>query len=580
MLTITKLKMWKDVNYTKRCVEVPPAGTTKLPAVVDYTLPAGESIRPRKYSTLTALELPIPYLSVMDMSYLYIEATDGTNSVKLYGWIDNIEETATSAESVRIDWTVDWWRSYSGVVSFNAGTITRCNDSTLKRPYGVNPRMKLYNSSVPIFPGLNTDTGQNNMWVIVLAVLTYTSGGDNISQLTRFIFPDGVNVYDTGSNTTYRSLSIQDCYNGYLDEVMTNMLPSIGADNIDLVSAYVSPIIPNTDITYDSAKMAWKSSYTMAHGTWQLQDWGMFWESNLNYDPEIFGSYTRSLGTSLLMTDDTHSYYVSDFEGNLMGVVPWGIGFNRIFANLDIGPIGGYMKVYLYDSSDSSNIAEKAISNGMAFSIPLPSIPITTNQWSDYVLSGQRNYDRQNREISREQSAVEGISGIGTSAVGALAGALIGGPIGAGVAGISASTAIGSLASTGINYWLSGIYNDKLNDLQDQLYSRQKNTIQETGYGEHWRTIATMNSMNGPMLVKLSIDAVSEAEMSGDITYNGYKVQVPVGSVSAYITAGGPLQVANLVITGSAPAVAKDYIKTMLENGVRIVENNPYGVSP
>ena len=579
MLTITKLKMWKNVNYTRRCIEVPPAGSAKLPAIVDYTLPAGVTLRPRKSSTLTSLELPLKYLAVMDMSYLYIEAGDGTNTVKLYGWIDSIEETATAEESVRINWTVDWWRSYSGVVTYGAGTVTRCNDATLKRPYNVNPRIRTFKDATPIFPGLNIDTGQNNMWVIVLAVLTYTQGGHNISQLTRFLFPDDVDIYDSVTNQTYRSLSIQDCYNGYLDEVMTEMLPTLGANNIDLVSAYVSPIIPNTDFTYDSGRSAWTSTYQVGYATWSGSDWAMFWESNVAYDPEIFGSYTRSLGTTLVMTDDTYSYHVSDFEGNLIGNVPWGIGFNRIFANLDIGPIGGYMKVYLYNSSDSTNIAQKAISNGMAFSIPLPSIPITTNQWSDYVLSGQRNYDRQNREISREQSAIQGLTGIGASALGGtISGALVGGPVGAGVGAVAGSA--GSLTSTGINYWLSGMYNDKLNDLQDQLYSRQKNTIQETGYGEHWRSIAETNSMNGPMLIRLTIDSTSEAEMIGDITYNGYRTQYPVGSFSAFVTAGGPLQVQNAVITGSAPGIAKDTIKNMIEGGVRIVENNPYGVTP
>ena len=66
-LTITKLKMWKDPGYTRECVEVPPRGSWKLPAA-DYV--ASENLRPRKGSTLTAVELPLPYLQVMDMSYL------------------------------------------------------------------------------------------------------------------------------------------------------------------------------------------------------------------------------------------------------------------------------------------------------------------------------------------------------------------------------------------------------------------------------------------------------------------------------------------------------------------------------
>ena len=106
-LTITKLKMWKDPGYTRRCVEVPPVGSKKLPTP-DYTMADSETLRPHKGSTLTNLNLPLSFTQLFGMSYLYIEASDGAGSVSLFGWIDSITQRSTSYEGVTINWSVDW----------------------------------------------------------------------------------------------------------------------------------------------------------------------------------------------------------------------------------------------------------------------------------------------------------------------------------------------------------------------------------------------------------------------------------------------------------------------------------------
>ena len=144
MLTITKLKMWKDPGYTRQCVEVPPVGSWKLPAVPDYT--SSEDLRPRRGSTLSAMELPLSYLAVHDMSYLYMEIEDGVtptpNTMKIFGWIVSVEEIASANEAVRITWTPDYWRTYADDAVFGKGVITRCNNSTYKRPFQTQPPLR------------------------------------------------------------------------------------------------------------------------------------------------------------------------------------------------------------------------------------------------------------------------------------------------------------------------------------------------------------------------------------------------------------------------------------------------------
>ena len=70
------------------------------------------------------------------------------------------------------------------------------------------------------------------------------------------------------------------------------------------------------------------------------------------------------------------------------------------------------------------------------------------------------------------------------------------------------------------------------------------------------------------------------AEYTAKVTNDGYTVDIPVGSASAFVTAGGPLQVQNMMISGTIPPQAKTYIKNIMANGIRIVENNPSGTDP
>ena len=72
MIMIKKLKLWKDPRYTEECVEIPPKGSRKLPPadwVNQHEVQhEGEEptmeyydLRPRKGSTLSALELPLSF---------------------------------------------------------------------------------------------------------------------------------------------------------------------------------------------------------------------------------------------------------------------------------------------------------------------------------------------------------------------------------------------------------------------------------------------------------------------------------------------------------------------------------------
>lgn len=575
-LTISKLKMWKDPGYTRGCVEVPPAGSKKLPSVPDYVLTSGQTLRPHKGSTLTSLQLPLAYTQLFGMSYLYIEASDGVGTVSLFGWIDSVTQMAVSEANTQINWTVDWWRSYSGSATFGAGQITKCSDSTYKRPYRTHPRY--WKATVANTTPLCEDN--NNAWTMIYLVAVFTVSG--VSTIRYFEFP----AFNAGHisftlpdhpNDTYYTMSIQQCYKGLIDELLTDYCDSLTPKpSFEIIGCYASQIKNPLWIT----GATWRYN---VHGDAISGDVNGSTYSMMEVDGGISAVYGITFNPSI-MTDDMTQYAIVDYWGNPVGNLPYGVSVTKANITLDIGVNGAYEKVIFesdaFDGQANQLISAKATKMlGLEFSIPCITIPITSNQWSSYLLGGQRDYDITSARIANDQKGVSGLestiqAGIGGGVTGSTAGPL--GAIGGLLGGMIAEGGM-----TAIQYGLGKNFNDQLQDAADRLYSNQKNNILIPGGSRAWydRT-NTLNKSWGAYLIKLEADTVSAAEYTADITNNGYDTNIPVASSASFVTAGGPLRITQLIITGGIPPEAKQAIKGMLETGVRIVENNPSGVAP
>ena len=533
-LTITKLKMWKDPGYTRECVEVPPAGSWKMPAA-DYV--SSENLRPRKGSTLTAVELPLPYLQVMDMSYLYIEVEDGVtptpNTVKLFGWIVSIEETASSNEAVRITWTVDYWRSYSQSVVFGAGTITRCGDGTYKRPYITQPRKWVVDTSYQV------SEYEGNYFLLIA-----TEGSGATTKFAYYFGP----IEPTFEQSSWGGMTSSELWSGKVTERL-----NLDPDNV--VGCWM---IPENPVHWSTAY----SDFDPAHPDYQI------------YKSYGFQSVEWSKSLPLKSSDDlTRAVMINPF-GNLDSELPWGFSLgsssspSSVKALLNVSTEGA--DVYYYPSGEGT----KALATGHFLIAHGVSIPILSNAWASYNYSGQRSYDKRIAEIQRNQQAVGGFSSVGSSMIGgAIAGATkgsVGGAIAGAVAGGTSS-----IIGTTVNYFAQGWFNDELQHETDKLVSNQAVNVNIGGSGQAWEGLNKAWSF-----VQLKGDTVSLTEYSSHITNDGYTVEIPVGNPDAFVLAGGPLQIQNLMVSGAIPPEAKTYIKNILSNGVRIVENNPTGVVP
>ena len=578
-LTITKFKMWKDPGYTRNCPEIPPVGSKKLPAP-DYT--SLTNLRPKKSTTLTELELPLSFIQVFDMSYLYMEASDsGNRTIKVFGWIDSIEQTASSNEAVLIRWTVDWWRSYSGSATFGSGMITKSPDGSYKRPYPKQPRQWVIEGfeRVRYIQALE----QQTVWVYVPVVWTEMktdSQGNQYGVISTFrmVFaPVTTNrnfLRDAGDNTVYNGPTMDYLASGQLDEFMDAI-----KEHPTIIGIYLAPF-PPTDFSFDNTNHRWYQNQSAGSGYAVERHYGFdMMVSNSNRQM----TFLQTFNIGNYAVDDTHRVLICDSEGNTIGELPWGMSGSGFDCTLDIGAGGGYMnlRVHMPNTYPKENLSTDVKmrifhSVGDCFSIPLPRIAVNSNQWSEYMVTGQKDYDVTTARISNEQKAIAGLEGAASSAIGGGVTGAVGGPIGA-AAGVVSGGAL-SLAMTGVNYYLGEQYNEQLQSAKERLYANQKNGVILPGYSVG--KIMELGAYS-PMIIKLEADSVSATEYTDDISLNGYDTDIPVADLSTILsTATGPYRIVNLNIRGNIPPQAKQYIKDKLERGVRFIENNPSGVAP
>lgn len=539
MITITKLKMWEDPGYTKGCVEIPPAGSWKLPAA-DYT--SSENLRPRKNMLMGAVELPLSYIQVMNMSYLYMEAQDdGNRTFSMFGWIDTIEQSASSADAVIIRWTPDYWRTYSGSAVFKRGMIRKCKQSGYKRPYQTEPRKWKVTHAADLFQKTGTDaTYPYNV------VVAYNHTENNVTSIKYAFWRCSLTAgKDTVSGKTNPSL--QDVYNGRIDELL-------GIDPAAITGIFVVPFL------------GWAGSTSViVEGA-----------SHFAYLKQNFGSQTFSWALDQIYeTDDMKRAVIMDPTGAIVATFPWGYSADYLAGYADVGTVSASTHLYLVKQSAPMSVPAYC-AEGMCVDIPGLPCPVNSNAYSSYVYSGRREYEIDMRQIQTNQKGIAGGVGAGANLLGAGLMAMI--PGAQILAGFSASGAGTQGVGAASNYLLETfVFNDQLQYAEDRMYSNQSANILIGGGGEGW---AYSNALKDWKILQLEADTTSKDEYNNMVALNGYDVDSQTSDVSTFITGGGPLLITDLVVRGNIPPEAKASIKAKLEKGVYIIEKNPTGVVP
>ena len=505
---------------------------------------AWTDVNPRPGEEYSVMELPTPGIKLgapyyderMSTPIRFIVALIGDTrlpdySYYVYGWVDDIRVKIQKGQnrSIVIHWHPDWFLTLGATVTYGAGRILR-GPQSLARPDPTEPRMWKESTAAVI-----TDNSGEAFWVVVLYTENVTVGGKTYTQYQLAFWQNGSTV------SSKPTPSIFDVYNGLLEEYL-----ELDANSVR--GAWVSPIRP---VDPSSPGVNAQTDSGGNRGWYKAR-------------PGLIEQSILTISATLLNTSDAEKYIIVDPTGGVVASLPWGIPFDKMAATLDIGPAGCYMIV---DFRDSTSLTGRGRGEGRMFSIPMISIPITENAMQSYVYSGEREYDKELRTIQKDQAAVNGIAGIGTSAIGgAIAGSMVApgpGTVAGAIAGVVSGT-----VGTAVGYVSAGHFDRKTQTAIDKLKSNQAAGDVVSAGGLAWY-------YNGGKwyFVKMTRDSASAAELSAEQTELGYPTDSYTTSCASVIldarTNGGGLKIEGLEVFGANVNAGK-YISGLFARGVHI----------
>lgn len=542
MIGSVRLSIWEDVGYTEGCLERPPK-TSSLP-----TPKLTMDIHPSRNDMFSVAKLPVPYMDLYNCSYLravVITAND-TETKTYYGWIDSVDMVSDNEDSpmTEVHWHIDPWRTWLSQAKFGSGMVKRrpkLTSDTLppqSYPYRNLEYVAKYNIAIP------------DIWWVILNFNHNTD--DETKQTLWGCYPvnkTGSNIKLPGASLPCPSLS--DTVTGRFDEQL-----SLDPDAINGV--WLSPIAPTV----------YASDYSMTG--WELDSNHLAGRAFFAGSYAAFkDSYARSLMDASFSpmpyadgTTDSYQYVLTGFQGETIGVLPWGIKVSYLHGGIIVTGDSCYVRIWLAESS--SQTLDASTQRGLVFTYPCLNVGVSSNAWSSYVYSGAREAEIQQRILQNEQNRDLGLSS--TNTWGSLAKTLGASSQLAGAISF-ATGGFKQIANTEAEYAVNTAYNDRIQAVSDYQAANQTSvSIFSAGCFDVFQ-----NNIGGIWLVKMKKDDYSVSQMNSDISIYGATVSEPNTSCQSLIDKGGPLQIANLTVTGAIPNEAKTYFRKAFAGGVRIV---------
>ena len=554
MATFATVQVYKYLSYNSivyteeglhRCV---PIGSN-VSGIQSPVLDSWKDVTPRPGQEMSEMELPTPGLTATatydpltsdPFNFIVCKlATMRGNVQYVYGWVDSVRVKVDKGEnrSIIVRWHVDWWHTMGdyGVSSimYGRGRLLR-GPSSYARPDPTQPRLW-----VPDSANATYSIGATKYYICVKYIYN-TGGTPNYTQMKMIFWQLDTQIGGDNTPATWM------VYQGLIEELF-----SLDPDSI--VGAWLSPISPVDAL----------QAVTVVTGTYGGVTYAAY-KVDMGFIPNVF---TYTYGTRKV--DDSHRVYIVDPYGAVVANVPWGMQVSKVSMCVDFGGTDARVIINFDDSGDPASDGVR----GCVTAVPLISIPITSNAFASYVYSGQREYDQTIRAIQRDQQAVNGIAGIGTSAIGgAIAGSMVApgpGTIAGAVGGI-----ISSAVGTTVSYAASGHFDNKTQEAVDKLSANQAANIINTADGQSWQSSISPGTWQ---VVTLKRDDVSEAEMTSEQSEIGYLTDLYNGCHSilmtllggTYIYKTGGFRIEGLEIHNISKE-ARDYISGLFARGVHI----------
>lgn len=537
MATISDLTMWKDCGFLEGDVRAPKIGAT-LPAG-DYHLQ--ESISPSKARLFSQLQLKVEWTTLREMSYLRAVYELGNESITIYGWIDAVTLLSDSEEApmTAVDWHVDYWRTYNQQMIFRGGRIRRSKSTQF--PQSLPMIRWEFSQNVFVLDKRHDVGGPSHSYGYVWVIFSYINDKSELS-MGMFMAGNGITIYLEGTDKSnppaMPNLGLVD--NG-------KWVSYLGLSTTKIKGAWVL----NYDFFQTRGDGTKESPITVASpGFFTYHEYGSGdskygW---LGEDTHVFDEIISEINP--IATSDTVKYVMTGVDGESLGELPWGQTVTQLGYRLVFSANSCYTQI-------RTNINGHV--EGTCFTIPATVLDIAENAWSDYNYSGQREYDVSAKSLQAREKLTGSLISTGLS--GALMGQAFGGPVGAGIG------AVGGLASAGVDYAMNeGIFNPAHQQLKDELVAKQSDGLIMSGNGLDFirnGQLITLKEMVG--------NQSSVARRSSLMSEFGYQVDIYEDNCQYVINAGGPLQISNLTIGGTAPIEAKRYAKQLFERGVKLI---------
>jgi len=540
MSTITKIEVWDSPGFLEESVEVPKLGASLSTPTRTYS----GTYRPSVDRLLSEIKIPDDYSNLRNATYLRVtlDMNNGTDQT-FYGWVDSVEissDTTTYAMTT-VRWHVDLWRTYSGSASFGSGHVRR-------KPTGSHPLQgydrirRIAGSQVTL---VSRETGGISSKPVWWALLAHTITDANQRKVIEYVcWPllesESLYVATGQGQTATPTITVKETFSGKWDELL-------GISPNAVTGCWLSPFFPNGAMLGHGTNG--DPFYTLALGGWEydsVNGRGYFKSNDGSGNPFVYTSKTVTSVTSA----ERSQIAVCSFDGEVVQEIPVG------------GSIGTY-RYRLAPSPTSMSIVFRfngiySRAEGLTCTIPLPGLDLSENAWSEYVYSGQREFDMEMRTLQSIQSGVQAAAG------GALNGAVMGGlgSIGAG-AGVGLALA-GAAVSTALD---TMVFNPMIQERTDRYTQRQSAGILLSGDARD-----VFFNGEAPFMVKMEFDTYSETQASARDSQFGFSVDEFHTSLASDLTSAttGFWQIDSLVVGGSIPAEAKRYISRRFAAGVRL----------
>ena len=556
MAAITKIEFWEDVGFLEGAIEIPRLDAPD-PVNPDLTIEPDQPIIPSRERFFTKLKIKEYYDELMKMSYIRLTYELNDKTMIFYGWVRDISlESDGDLPVTVIDWRIDEWRTWKSSITFGSGHVKRRPfrnlDTTPIQNYSLR-YLKLDDSfSLKAYDNV-TVIPQNprKLWWVIFSY-SESTGTSTVIHTCTYPLLEGLDGYGaimeysdgtTGTGPGYDYIKI-----GLFEDYM-----GIAAEA--LLGVWLSPVAPFEIETIEGDGMALgqpivinRNSIT-GRSSISGNTLGNYKVANI-LDRVITSS---KIFSSKIMSTEEERYILTDTAGMKILDLPYGMLVDHVDTTLVIEADNPYIEFSFRDSTYGNT-------EGTTVNIPLTSFPVNENAYNAYVYSGQREYDKNMRNLMSTANAWKSTSsGAGT---GAMMGAF--GPLGL-LAGAGGG-AIGGLVSYAVemNY-----QNDQEQRLEDRLKAQQIPSLLLSS-----NSFLPYERKYGFAIKRLVLDDYSEDQLIATRNQFGISVDELTVSCDGLIRTTSPTgyyNIQNLIVGGDVPVSAKRWVREKFKTGVRLI---------